>query len=207
MAQKTRGQIQTEINNEVVSNNDRGITAQMLNTIFTDLNDSSINTLSDGSTFGLYQFDVSKNYNLNQGVIYNNQIYKANQAVSAGTFSVPQWDLVTREKKCVLNLIGNTNNNPTVYQRFNNLFTTTPTVTRLSQGVFQVVCPTNVFGGTSQFAIQYESWDNSQGLPAFPVSQNVPIGSPGNTFEIVVWNYTIALTDLYKGYLTITQYT
>lgn len=202
MAQKTRGQIQTEINNEVVTNNDRGITAQILNTIFTDLNDSSINTLTDGSTFGLYQFDVSKNYNLNQGVIYNNEIYKANQLVVAGTFSTAQWDLVTREKKCVLNLIGNTNNDPTVYTRFNNLFTTNPTAYRQSLGEFVVTCPTNVFNAT--YSIEYASWDNASGRPAFPVSQNVS----GNTMTIIVWNYDNgSQRDLFKGYLTITQYT
>lgn len=205
MAQKTRTQIQTEINAEIVSNNDRGITADMLNTVFTDINDSTINSLTDGTTLGLYQFDISKSYNLNQAVIFNNQIYKANQNVTAGTFSSVQWNIVG-ERKCVLNLIGNTSNNPTVYSRFDNLFSTTPTVTRLSTGVFQVACPTSVFGGTNSFSIEYGGWDNSTGLPAFPISQNVPIGSPGNNFEIVTYNYNFTLTDLFKGYLIITKY-
>ena len=202
MANKTRTQIQTEINNEVVSNNDRGITAQILNTIFTDINDSAVNTLTDGSTFGLYEYNVARTYNLNQGVIYQKQIYQANQYVSGGTFSSSQWDLVSKEKKCVINLIGNTNNDPTVYVRFNNLFTTNPTAYRQSLGEFVITCPTNVFSGT--YSIEYSSWDNASTLPTFPLSQNVS----GNTMTIFVWNYNIsAKVDLFKGYLTITQYT
>lgn len=203
MAQKTRTQIQTEINNEVVSNNDRGITAQILNTIFTDINDSAVNSLTDGASFGLYEFSAAQTYNLNQAVIYQNQIYKANQYITGGTFSTAAWDLVSREKKCVINLIGNTNNDPTVYTRFNNLFTTNPTAYRQSLGVFVITFPTSIFN-TSSYTIEYTSWDNAQGKAAFPISQNVS----GNTMEIVVWNYDSATQrDLFKGYLTITQYT
>jgi len=200
MAQKTRTQIQTEITNEVVSNNDRGITAQILNTIFTDLNDSTINTLTDATNFGLYEFDISKSYNLNQATIYNKQLYKATQNISPGTFSVNQWELVNTEKKWVVNLIGNTNNNPTAYTRSNTLFTGTATVVRIGLGVFRITLPVGVFN--NQFSLEFTSWDNAQDFPAFPISQNVG----GNIMEYTVLDYDYTPTDLYKGYLTITQY-
>ena len=200
MANLTRQQIQTEINNEVVSNNSRGITAELLNKIYTDINDSTINKLSDGTTLGLYEFSVSNNYNLNQCVVFNKQIYKANTNVSAGTFSFGQWDLVSPEKKCVINLIGNTNNPPTIYTKFNNLTSTPPTATRTSLGKYVISFPTNVFNGT--FSVDFGAWDDAVYLPTHPIALN----ATGNSFNLLVYSWEYQLVDIFKGYLTITQY-
>jgi hypothetical protein len=201
MAQKTRTQIQTEISNTVVSNNDRGITAQILNDVFTDLNDSTINQLTDGTTLGLYQFNVSTNYNLNQCVVYNNQIYKANQNVTAGTFSSNQWNLVTTERKCVLNIIGNTNNPPTIYVKFDNLFGVTPTATRNAEGNYTLIFNSNVFN--NNFSINFGAWDNAIYLPTHPVG----LSAIGNSCNLLVYDWEYQLVDIFKGYMTITQYT
>lgn len=201
MSLKTRSQIQTEINNEIVTNNDRGITADILNTIFTDLNDSAYNKLTDNTNLGLYSFDVSKSYNLNQCVVYNNQIYKANQIINPGTFSSNQWNIVTNEKKCVLNVIGNTNNAPTIYVKYDNLFGVTPSVSRNAIGNYDFIFNNNVFSTT--YSISFESWNDANYLPTFPVS----ISPSGNTMNVLVYNYFFNLVDIYKGYIIIKQYT
>jgi hypothetical protein len=198
--QKTRTQIQTEINNEVVSNNDRGITALMLNNIFTDINDSAINKFSDTFNLGLYEFNISENYNLNQCVVYDRQIWKANTNVNAGTFSYNQWDVIQNETKCVFNFIGNTSSTPTIYRRFDNLFLAQPSITRSSTGQYNITFNTNVFNGT--YSIDFGAWDDGVYLPTHPIAININT----NSMDLIVYNHQYDLIDLFRGYLTITQY-
>lgn len=199
MAQKNRIQIQNQINNDIVSNNSRLITAPIVNAILNDINDSSVNTLSDNTSLGLYQFSVSRNYSLNECVVYNNNIYKANTSISAGTFSNNQWDIIGKQE-LVIQLDGTSNNAPTISTKYNTIPNVTPSCIRTSIGQFQLSLNTNVFSSTYSFTL--DGFYNKTNLPIFPIST----GQSSNTFTFVVYDINYSLTDVYQGYITITKY-
>lgn len=93
---KSRPQIASEINSNIYTNNQQAITAVVMNQILNDINDSTFNQLTDGSTFGLLQFSSGSSYVSGQGVLYNGFLYQANTNISPGAFNSAQWNLIQK---------------------------------------------------------------------------------------------------------------
>jgi hypothetical protein len=201
MAIKTRTQIQTEIDNQIVSNNDRSITADIVNNIFNDINDSSINQLSDGSNFGLFEYDITKTYQIGQCVVYQNQLYKTNVLVTGGSFVKSNWTLQS-PKIWSARLTGVNGSIPTILVVRDDLFgVSQPFLTYTSAGLVRFEYNQDVFSGTYSVSFDNTKRRDSQN-PAFAFTNIIN----STTNDIYFMSITGSNTDDYQTYYTLTVY-
>ena len=199
--QKTRGQIQTEINSEIVANNDRDITADIINSIFTDINDSNINQLSDSSKFGLFNYDITQTYQIGQCVVYNNQLYKANVLVAGGSFNVSNWTLQS-PKVWTAKLTGVNGGIPTIQIIKDDLFFgNQPFLTYTSTGLVRFEYNQEVFGGTYSTSFDNTKRRDSQN-PGFAFTNIIN----STTNDVYFMSITGSSTDDMITYYTLTIY-
>jgi len=201
MAQKTRSQIQTEIDNQVTSNNDRGITGDILNNIFSDINDSNINQLSDSSTFGLFEYDITQTYQIGQCVVYQNQLYKANVLVEGGSFVKSNWTLQA-PKMWRAKLTGVSGSIPTIQIVRDDLFgASQPFLTYKSVGLITFEYNQAVFSGT--YAVSFDNTRlNTTYQPAFAFTDI----TNSTTNDVYFMTITASNTNNYQTYYTLTVY-
>lgn len=95
MASQSRIGLQTDINADIADNTTADITPADVRAILTDLNDSTVNKLTDTNLIGWYEFDATKNYYTNELVFYSNNLYKFNQNHSSGVWNASHADLFT----------------------------------------------------------------------------------------------------------------
>lgn len=93
MASQSRTGLQTDINADIADNTTADISPADVRGILTDLNDSTVNKLTDTNLIGWYEFDATRNYANGELVIYSNNLYKFNQAHTAGAWNATHADL------------------------------------------------------------------------------------------------------------------
>ena len=93
MATQSRVGLQTDINTDLADNTTADISPADTRLILTDINDSTVNKLSDTDLIGWYEFSATKNYYNGELVIYSNNLYKFNQNHSAGAWNTAHADL------------------------------------------------------------------------------------------------------------------
>lgn len=202
MAQKTRGQIQTEIDNQIVSNNDRTITGDVLNNIFNDINDSNINQLSDSSKFGLFEYDITQTYQIGQCAVYQNQLYKANVLVEGGSFDRTKWTLQSPVKIWKAKLTGVNGSIPTIQVIKDDLFfASQPFLTYKSAGLITFEYNQEVFGGT--YSVSFENTRRRDSVaPAFGLTTITNT----TTNDVYFMSITASSTDDVITYYTLSVY-
>lgn len=199
---KTRNQIQNEIDTKIVSNNSRAITAVELNGIFSDINDSTINQLSDASTFGLFEFNVSQTYQVNQCCVYNKKLYKANTQVLPGSFNPNQWVLQKDIKTFCAKLVGNLNDVPTMTVLKDDIFGSYPPFTFLGNGFYMFEYVNEVFGTSSVYSVRFDNTITNSNALAYAYA--TPVNETTNYVYFI--NNSMVPDDLITTYYTINVY-
>ncbi len=93
MATQSRVGLQTDITTDLADNTTADISPADVRLILTDINDSTVNKLTDTNLIGYYEFDATKNYYTNELVIYSNNLYKFNQNHTAAAWNTAHVDL------------------------------------------------------------------------------------------------------------------
>lgn len=202
MSQKSRNQIEVEINAEIISNNERLVTAEILNGILSDINDSTINKLSDSSSFGLFEYDTSQTYTVGQCVVWSNQLWKANVLVEGGSFDKTKWILQSPTKEWKVKLTGQDGSLPTINIIKDDLFgINQPNFTRLGTGSVVLDYSQDVFSGT--YSVSFDgTTQRDYAFPSFAMSTE--IDSVTNNISFTDINGT--LSDSVVTYYTLTIY-
>jgi len=115
----------------IKANNNKEITGPIHNTMNKDLIDSLVNTTDDNDLLGLFSYDSTRNYVVNQGVLYSNELYICTTNTT-GAWNAAHWSLVIssdRDEFSFTNAtigVAMTLISGNKYQRTHNLNTNTP---------------------------------------------------------------------------------
>ncbi len=92
MSQKSRTDIQNEINSNFADNTEGAITAELLRESLSNISDSMVNQLTDTASTGLSEYDTSRTYYSGNIVQYDYKWYVANTTTTPGAFDSGDWD-------------------------------------------------------------------------------------------------------------------